>query len=71
MARATAYEYLNRSVNREKRMRGCLLGGLVGVAVLASGRAWADENEAVWLTDYAEAKAAARQADKPMLVVFR
>jgi hypothetical protein len=58
-------------------MRGLLLGTLLGVGLAAmpgpaAGQpAPAKADKTPWLTSYDEARAAARQTGKPLLVVFR
>jgi hypothetical protein len=58
-------------------MKWCLVGSmlilggtaLVGDVVQEAGTEGTEE--AVWLTDYAEARTVARRSGKPLLVVFR
>ncbi len=56
-------------------MKWYLLGGLLGLGVASlygpgPGAAQA-QKQTGWLTDYAQARALARQTGKPLLVVFR
>jgi hypothetical protein len=51
-------------------MNRWLIGGVVAAACLAGGRAAADDGPP-WIADYAQARAAARAAGKPIFLVFR
>ncbi len=56
-------------------MKWCLIGGLLGMGMaslhdIGPGEAQA-QKKAGWLTDYAQARALARQTGKPLFVVFR
>ena len=58
-------------------MNAWKLGSLLGLCITAlttgalAHRPAGAQGEAVWLTDYSAARAAARQAGKPLFVVFR
>ena len=53
----------------------CLLGAVAGVCfVVMTGRAEAgppERGRSPWLTDYEQARAAARKGGRPIFVVFR
>ena len=57
-------------------MRFWLIAGTLGAVVFLSGDSGKDAaggppNPPGWFTDYAKAKAAARQSGKPLFLVFR
>jgi len=54
-------------------MKSWLIAGTLGAVLLLSGKdaAGGPPNPPGWFTDYAKAKATARQSGKPLFVVFR
>jgi hypothetical protein len=58
-------------------MKWCLIGGMLvlgGAALIADavpGPVKEGPSEALWWTDYEDARVAARRSGKPLLVVFR